>query len=196
MTRHAVAQFVIDTAGIAAAPTQDHPFTELQEGALYYWQVTAWRNGFEVGSKIKWTTHYNPAVSQLPVTTTAALIYPDDGFEAVAQPPVLGWLPITGTTHYRVQVARDAAFTTIVDEAAALSVNYVPWQGRLTAMPFGAYWWRVRGEDASNNPVGDWSRARRFHLSVELAIGNCLRLSAAGAIGHRHHRPHPGGTQR
>jgi len=164
--------FVIDTAGIAAAPTQDHPFTELQEGARYYWQVTAWRNGFEVGSKIKWTTHYNPAVSQLPVTTTAVLIYPDDGFEAVAQPPVLGWLPITGTTHYRVQVARDEAFTTIVDEAAALSVNYVPWQGRLTAMPFGAYWWRVRGEDAGGNPVGDWSTVRRFHLSVELAIGN------------------------
>ena len=164
--------FVIDTAGIAAAPTQAHPFAELQEGAFYHWQVTALRNGFEVGSKIKWTTRYNPAVSQLPVTTTAEPIYPDDGFEAVAQPPVLGWLPMAGITHYRVQVAWDAAFTTIVDEAAALSVNYVPWQGRRTAMPFGVYWWRVRGEDASDNPVGDWSRARRFHLSVELAIGN------------------------
>ena len=84
-------------------------------------------------------------------------------------PPVLGWLPVTGTLSYRVQVARDAAFTEIVDEAVAQFVNYVPWQGRDTAMPFGTYFWRVRQETPA---AGPWSEARHFNVSLDLRAGN------------------------
>ncbi|HMN31040.1 MAG TPA: hypothetical protein PKE45_22990, partial [Caldilineaceae bacterium] len=108
----------------------------------------------------------------LPLTGTATLIYPDDGFESVEVPPGACWLPVSGAHHYRVQVSRDASFSTLADEAEALFVNYVPWQDRDKAMPFGTYWWRVRAENDSGGPIGDWSEVRHFNLSVDLVVGN------------------------
>jgi PKD repeat protein len=166
--------FVITTTGLAAAPTDVNHFTNLQPGAFYYWQVTAYKNDQPSGSKMKWRTRYDPAVSQLPTVASAEAIFPADGFEAVALPPVLGWLPVTGATHYVVQIADDPAFANIVDEAKAQFVNYVPWQGRLTRMPYGAYWWRVLGLAVDGSPVGDWGTPRRFNLSVEMTIGNIV----------------------
>lgn len=164
--------FSIATAGLAAAPTLAHPFNNLQPDSYYYWQVTAYKDGSPIGSKVKWRTRYNPAVSRMASVASAEAIHPADGFEAVAQPPVLGWLPVLGASRYRVQIAEDPEFLGLVEEAIAQFVNYVPWQGKLTPMPYGAYWWRVRGEDSGGAPIGDWSAARRFNLSVELAIGN------------------------
>ncbi len=171
--------FVITTTGLAAAPTITNPFTNLRPGAIYYWQVTAYKDeqpsgSKPDGSKVKWRTRYDPAVSQLPTAPSAAAIFPADGFEAVALPPVLGWLPVAGATQYLVQIADDPAFENIVDQAEAQFVNYVPWQGRLTRMPYGAYWWRVLGLAADGSPVGNWSTPRRFNLSVELTIGNIV----------------------
>lgn len=164
--------FTLDTAGIAAAPTMDDPFTDLQEGSLYYWRVRAYHNNLPMGNLVTWTSRYSSAVSTLPVGSSPDPIYPSDGFEAVEIPPVLGWLPVAGVDHYRVQIARDQAFVNIVDEERPQFVNYVPWQSQLEAMPFGAYWWRVRGEDGDDNPIGDWGALRHFNLSVELTIGN------------------------
>lgn len=168
--------FVFQTAGLAAVPTLDHEFYNLQPGTLYYWQVTAYKAGQPIGSKMKWRTRYDPSASRLPVVNSAETIYPRDGFEAVGHPPILGWLPVNGAQRYRIQIAsgKDFAEAEIVDEAVTQFVNYVPWQGRLTRMPYGAYWWRVRGEDAAANSVGQWSTPKRFNLSVELTIGNIV----------------------
>jgi hypothetical protein len=179
--------FAVDTAGIAAAPTLAHPFANLLEGVPYHWRVRAYRNGVQLpqeGVQVIWTSRYATTAAPLPrmFTATAEPIYPDDGFEAVQTPPVLGWRPVAGATLYRVQVARDAAFTTIIDEALATHLNYVPWQGRLDAMPYGSYWWRLRGEDSANTPVGDWSAPRRFNLSVDLAIGNHYDFQAPATL--------------
>lgn len=165
--------FSITTAGLAAAPTDAHPFTGLQEGADYYWQVTAYKDGAPTSiSRVRWRTRYHQANSELPVSATATAIYPADDFVAVAQPPVLGWLPVSGATHYHVEIADISDFSHLVDTAVAPAVNYVPWQGRLERMPYGAYWWRVRAEDASHTAIGAWSEARNFKVAVELAIGN------------------------
>jgi hypothetical protein len=164
--------FAIESAGIAAAPTMTDPFADLEDGKFYYWRVRAYHGGQPMSVLQSWVTRYSSAASQLPVASSADPIYPRDGFEAVEMPPVLGWLPVEGAAHYRVQVAKDTEFTKIVDEAEAQFVNYVPWQGRLNSMPFGAYWWRVRAEDEAKLPIGDWSAPRRFNLSLDLAIGN------------------------
>jgi len=167
--------FTIDTAGIAAAPTADHPFDNLQDGALYYWRVRAFRNGVQMpqdGVQVTWVTRYNRANAPALRASTAEPVHPADGFEAVETPPVLSWLEIGGASRYRVQIARDAGFAQIVDEALATHLHYVPWQGKLTAMPYGSYWWRLRGETAGGDPIGGWSTPRRFNLSVDLAIGN------------------------
>jgi hypothetical protein len=166
--------FTILTAGTSAAPTAANPFVDLQDGAIYFWRVTAYRNEQEFGSRLTAQTRYSSALAAAAPAQIAIpeLIYPDDGFEAVRHPPLLGWQPVTGAAGYHVQIARDATFSSVDDQAVAQFPHYTPWQGQLTPMPFGAYWWRVQAVDGANAPIGDWSAARHFNLSVAIAIGN------------------------
>ncbi|MFZ4659754.1 MAG: SdrD B-like domain-containing protein [Caldilineaceae bacterium] len=166
-------QFQIVSTGPAAAPTLENPFLNLQDGTLYYWRVRAFGNsGTQFGVDHIWQTRIDRQTPQLPMSTSITPIYPRDAHESVISPPLLGWLPVQGAANYRVQIATDPNFNTIVDEAAPQFVNYAPWQGRLTLMPFGSYWWRVRAESAPNVPLGGWSEVRRFNLSVDLKTGN------------------------
>lgn len=166
-------QFQIVSTGQAAAPTLEKPFLNLQDGTLYYWRVRAFGNsGIQFGVDHIWQTRIDRRTPQLPMSTSITPIYPRDAFESVISAPLLGWLPVEGAANYRVQIATDPNFNTIVDEAAPQFVNYAPWQGRLTPMPFGTYWWRVRAESAPNNALGGWSEVRRFNLSVDLMVGN------------------------
>lgn len=166
-------KFLIETTGPAAAPTLDHPFTNLQNGNLYYWRVRAYTTGGQqLGVDHVWMTRIDQAIPQLPPSTAITPIYPSDGFESIISPPVLGWLPVTGANNYRVQVSSDPNFNTIVDEAAPQFVNYAPGQGRRTPITFGTYWWRVRAESAPNVALGGWSEVRHFNLSHDLYVGN------------------------
>lgn len=165
--------FQIETTGPAAAPTLSHPFTNLQNGSLYYWRVRAYNiMGGRLGVDHVWQTRIDQNTPQLPTATAITPIYPRDGVEAVISPPVLGWLPVTGAGNYRVQVSSDPNFNTIVDEAEPQFVNYAPGQGRRTLMTNGAYWWRVRAESSPGVALGGWSEVRRFHLSKDLITGN------------------------
>lgn len=169
--------FRIETAGLAAAPTAAHPFQNLQENKLYFWRVRAFDSGgTQMGADIIWRTRYSSAADRLAWSESITPIFPADGAEAVDVPPVLGWLPVTGAAAYQVEISRSADFTPTVDMAQAQFVNYVPWQGRKEAMPFGVYYWRVRAEDSQGAPLGEWSESRRFHLSVDLVTGNAYDL--------------------
>lgn len=164
--------FQLTTRGEAAAPTTAHPFTNLQDGQLYYWRVRARRGGLPIGVDQTWVTRIDRTANALPVGSTPTLIHPADGFGAVGVPPVLGWTPVSGVALYRVQISRDPAFATVLDEAEAHFVNYVPWQGQASIPPFGAFWWRVRPESAPGTPLADWSTPRRFFLARDLVTGN------------------------
>ncbi len=159
--------FVVETAGQAAAPTTDHPFNNLTTG-LYYWRVKAYREGRLLAAESVQLARIDPANPGLPRKDTITLLYPADGHEVVVDPPILGWYPITGTTRYRVQIATDVAFTEIVDEAQPTSFHYVPFQGRTVRPVSGTYYWRVRSEV----PQGSWSEVRHFNLSHRLLTSN------------------------
>ena len=93
-------RFQIETTGPAAAPTLSHPFTDLQNGSLYYWLVRAYdANGQQLGVDHVWQTRIDQQVPQLPTSTTITPIYPRDGFDAIVSPPALGWLPVTGASN-------------------------------------------------------------------------------------------------
>mgnify|MGYP005835586671 CR=1 FL=1 len=165
-------EFQIESAGLAAAPTLQHPFTGPRDGRLYYWRVRAFRGGAMLGIDTVWTTRFDEAFPQYEMRTEAIPIFPRAGFEAVEAAPLLGWLPVTGAAAYRVQISGDREFNVIVDEAQPQFVNYAPWQGRREPIPFGTYWWRVRAEDANGAPLTAWSEARHFNVSRDMVTGN------------------------
>ena len=100
------------------------------------------------------------------VAAAPALTAPADG--AVDQPVdvSLEWGAIAGASTYDVQVATDAAFTTVVAEA--MDVAGTSWQATGISGS-GEYFWRVR----SSNGCGDgaWSSARSF--STVVLPGDC-----------------------
>lgn len=166
-------RFQTTTSGHFATPTALHPFTDLEDGAIYYWRVGAFlENGTQVGVDQVWQTRIDRTVPERTFTPAITPIFPDDAFEAVAAPPLLGWAPIAGAAHYRLQIAKDANFNDLVEEVLPQFVNYAPWQGQVTAMPMGTYYWRVRAESAPNVALGGWSEVRRFNLSKDLISGN------------------------
>lgn len=167
--------FSMQTAGQAVAPTVANPFNNLIDGALYHWRVTPYREGVPLSlPSTAWPIRIDRNVPQLPIATDGSMIplYPAPGFVSVAIPPVLGWQPVANAHHYRVEISRNAGFTDIVDGADALFANYVPWQGRLQPMPFGAYWWRVQARQEDNTPLTGWSQSRHFILSQDLMVGS------------------------
>jgi len=166
-------RFQIETAGLFATPTALHPFTNLEDGKQYYWRVRAFlANGEQVGIDQTWLTRIDRATPERTHTESITPIFPADSFEAVGVPPVLGWSPLEGATHYRLQVAKDANFNDLVEDVMPQFVNYAPWQGRRLNMPMGTYYWRVRAESAPNVPIGGWSEVRHFNLSRDLMTGN------------------------
>ncbi|MCC6170244.1 MAG: hypothetical protein IT329_23700 [Caldilineaceae bacterium] len=167
--------FTVETAGLAAAPTLAQPFNNLQDGKFYFWRVQAMKGGVPMSAtSITWQTRIDRRVPQLPFAPTATPIHPEEGFEAVAVAPVLGWLPVQNAAAYQVQVSRGPEFRedALVDTADALFPYYVPGQGSKTPLPFGTYWWRVRAKDGGGAVLGDWSAPRHFNLSRELMTGN------------------------
>ena len=164
--------FSLQTTGLAAAPTLEQPLTGLTNGMLLYWRVQAYRGVDQLGVDVIWRMRYDGALAQIPVTPGLMPMFPRDGMESVIAPPVLGWQPVSGAHHYRVQVSRTPDFSQIVDEKRPQFVYYVPWQGQLTKMPSGTYWWRARAESATDSPVGDWSATRRFNLSTNIVWSN------------------------
>lgn len=167
-------RFQVETRGLAAAPRAGE-FADLQDGALYFWKVQAFRKGpngdEQFGSEAVWTTRID-RTRQPTATQAITPIQPPDRFETVDVPPVLGWLPVQGAADYAVEVSTDADFTDVVDSGSTPFLHFVPWQGRKEDMPFGAYWWRVQARDASGAPIGDWSAGRVFFVSRGVLTGN------------------------
>ncbi|MFZ1709977.1 MAG: hypothetical protein WAW20_15435, partial [Anaerolineae bacterium] len=159
--------FSLTTAGHAAAPTTNNPFSGLLNGRLYSWTVTAYVGSTRLGFPMTSLARLDSARQTLPAAAPLQLLFPDDGREATVDAPILGWQPAPAATSYRVQIAEDRDFSRLVDEASAQFLNYIPWQGRQARLPNGAYFWRVRPE-----PGGDWSEVRHFNISHRLLTGN------------------------
>lgn len=197
-----IRNFYLKTKTLAAAPTLQDPFDNLQDGQIYYWRVRAYYTNptagdpdIQIGSASVWQTRIDRNYPQIVTVNQITLMYPRNGFEAVGTSPVLGWQPVNGASTYKVQVARDANFTNIVDEAVAQFMNYVPWQAQLgepekdPELRFGRFYWRVCPQDASGTQLGNCSEVRYFHMSRDIVTGNSVDLAPpplvdAGRITH------------
>ena len=175
----------IRTRTLGAAPVldPDHPewaFSGLQDGKLYYWRVQAFHTdgtkfGLQDVNQI-WEMKYSGSTSELFTSSVISPTQPQDGYQAVATPPVLGWLPVVvngqPAANYHVQISPNPSFTVLADEAYPQFVNYVPWQGTKSDVFWATYWWRVRAESTPGVELTGWSEPRSFSLSHDLIMGN------------------------
>lgn len=81
--------------------------------------------------------------SSLPVTMSS----PADNAAVISYiNPSFSWAAVTGANSYDLQVATDAAFTTLVVNQSGLSTNSYAHSGNLAAST--AHWWRVRANSS------------------------------------------------
>lgn len=160
--------FRVETAALAAAPTDDQPFVDFQYGRTYYWRVTAYIGNRQLGYPTVWQARFAEDAPGPAPTDTITLLYPDDNTSWVVDAPVLGWAPVRGARKYRVQVSFTPDFSDLLHDVTTPFTHFVPGQDRSTKLPNRTYWWRVRVED----PPGAWSQPRTFRITHSLSTGN------------------------
>jgi formylglycine-generating enzyme len=111
------------------------------------------------------TTISNPgAIAKLQMTVTYSLggltaptlSSPSNGATGVVTSPTLTWNSATGATSYRVQIATDVGFTSVVYDSSGIvgTSHQVQWLSGATK-----YWWRVYASNSggSSGPSTAWS---------------------------------------
>ncbi len=160
------------TQNLSATPTQANPFLA-EDGGMYFWRVSA-------DGGISWSQTWKTLIDTSLLTVSGSLTTPTPlrpsyapdwttkwvSDEVVDTFPNLEWSAVLARSRllngdrYRVQVARNAGFSTLVEDALTPYNSYTA----LQQPPFGTYYWRVRAEDVSGQPLTDWSSTARFLL--------------------------------
>jgi hypothetical protein len=146
----------------AYAPrTSFQPTTYADETTRYYWAVlpAADANGnHAVGDPLAAA----PASFQKQ-SIPPALVTPADG-SAFSNPPTFRWSGTQGARRYRLQVAQDPSFGTLIDNVVTDSTAFT---SNTTYPSDTLLYWRVRADD--ENLVGlNWSVARTFQKRLPM----------------------------
>lgn len=159
---------VVDVDGVTAT---SYLVNELQPGTTYYWRVKAKNSLLESAFAAAFSfTVVDPLA-------TPALDEPADGATGVVLNPTLSWNSVAGASRYCLQVATDAAFTTlIVDDDGITSTSQ-----QIGPLAAGTtYYWRVK---AKNELIeSDFSTTFSFAVVTPLETP-VLDAPADGATG-------------
>lgn len=107
--------------------------------------------------------------SNLPVNTPlqSTLVYPANGATGISTTPILIWSHKCTPDSFRLQIATDSLFHTIVQDQAGITfLNYTVLPG--TLQPATKYYWRLYGVNAAG--VGRWSVVNNFTTLSLLAL--------------------------
>lgn len=143
----------IDITGITQSMLQlTNP--QLQNNFRYYWRVNATN---AAGTGI-WSSVFNfTTVFGIPAPPT--LLSPPNGATGVSLTPLLDWADDISVTSYRLQIAQDSLFNSILKDTTGFTVSQVQIQSGLLEN-FRWYYWRVRTTNSIG--TGDWSLVFRF----------------------------------
>ncbi len=139
---------VYDNASIT---TTNQGVGPLNHSTTYYWRVNA-SNSFGTGN---WSSAWQFTIP--PPPRTPVLASPSNGATEVSISPTLWWQGLVEATSYRLQVATNSDFVTIVYDNASITTIY---QLISTLGYSTTYYWRV---NASNNSgTSPWSSVWHF----------------------------------
>jgi hypothetical protein len=97
---------------------------------------------------------------------------------APGRPVPLRWEPVEGASGYRVQVARDAAFRSVVEtrEVERAEFGFVPREA-------AGYSWRIASRDSAGR-LGTFSPPRRIHLESTAPFEHLVEPEPNAAFGY------------
>lgn len=124
----------------------------LSAGTLYYWHVRAQNaTGNSAYAVTRSFTTSPPPAPSAPVLSS-----PSDGATSQSITPTLTWNSSATATSYRIQVAIDAGFTSIIADVSGLTSNsYIP-----TLLNSTLYYWHVNASNTGGSSA--YSTARNF----------------------------------
>jgi len=150
------------TQNLSATPDESAPFTPTA-AITYYWRVTPYLASGAVltnaATNQPWAVHFDTSRLRAPTATSApVLLAPPFNEKTMDTLPSFEWLPLQGAVRYEFAISSNSNFTSTDYVTRTNYTHHTP----NVRLPKGTYFWRVRGLDASGNPVGEWSTARRF----------------------------------
>lgn len=97
------------------------------------------------------------------ITTAPTLTSPADMAAGVSLSPTFTWMAVGGATSYTIEIATDAAFTSIVQTATVATTSYTA----AALSPNTLYYWRVKATNACNEIV---ATARAFQTGAVASL--------------------------
>jgi protein-S-isoprenylcysteine O-methyltransferase Ste14 len=173
---HTIVDYALTEIPAYAPRTAFSPTTYEDEDTQYYWVVlpaTSSDGGGSLGSPSLAAAAAFQKHSMQPAPLSPALpAAPGDFFGGST---TFRWTLADAARRYRLQVAQDPTFGTVLDEVVTDSTSYTS----VTAYPSDkTVYWRVRGEDENFRPFR-WSPVRSFARKLgEPAIGENLTAGA------------------
>jgi predicted outer membrane repeat protein len=140
---------IIDTTGVTA--TSLH-VTGLQNFRTYYFRLTAMNSGIESGI---WNERSFQTVIAAPLP-----VFPPDRQQTVSLPVAFGWTAANGASTYRLQMAADTGFTSLVFDQDTLTQTTDTLQGLTAGVK---YFWRLNA--TGNGGTSSFSATRSFTSS-------------------------------
>jgi len=147
---------IVDQAGLTATSATS-PVT-LQPSAPYFWKVLAESTSVVTAAGAPWTF-----VTQMPPPGSFSMTSPLDGAAGVSTFPSFTWNSSTGATSYRLEVARDFSFSSVVVDLSGVTATSFTLTTPLLTLT--TYYWRV----TARNGIGSTTPATSAPLSFTTA---------------------------
>lgn len=150
-------------------------WVRLSHSTSYYWRV----QGFNNAGSGDWSAVAGFRTPDPPPAPTAPILVAPGGLDA-ANPTVVDslkprftWQPSSDAASYRIQISKNAQFTSLLVNATTNSTEYAfEWQ---TLTKGAQYWWRVQG--VNHVGAGDWSTVFTFKAPTVPAVPTLVEPS-------------------
>ena len=152
---------ILFTSGTLTDTTYTYTGT-LSGGTIYYWRVYA-SDGF----------NNSPPSTVFSFTTTIApptLFTPSSSSTGISIQPTFTWSKPSSSVNWKIKIATDAAFTSLVYYSGLLTDSTYTYTGTLT--PGTVYYWEAAAFDASND--SSWSSSFSFTTNYLPVASNVL----------------------
>lgn len=136
-------------------PTTSYPVNNLTSNTKYYWRV----NATNAAGPSDWSTVWSfTTIKAKPLAPI--LVSPTDNATNIPLNPTLTWNTSAGADSYRLQVATNAAFTSMKVDSPMTTTSFA-----LSGLKNNeTYYWRVNASNSGG--VSDWSSVWKFNTPI------------------------------